>query len=53
MGLIHEPFLQTNLFLSPTYEDFTKIVAFMNFFFFNDQMCDYSDRLRWTFAIKY
>ena len=32
LGLIHEPFLQTNLFLSPTYEDFTKIVAVMNFF---------------------
>ena len=32
VGLIHEPFLRTNLFLSPTYEDFTKIVAFMNFF---------------------
>ena len=32
MGLIHESFLRTNLFLSPTYEDFTKIVAFMNFF---------------------
>ena len=32
MGLIHEPFLRTDLFLSPTYEDFTKIVAFMNFF---------------------
>ncbi|OON98809.1 MAG: hypothetical protein ATN35_03450 [Epulopiscium sp. Nele67-Bin004] len=32
MGLIHEPFLRTNLFLSPTYEDFTKIVAFMNVF---------------------
>ena len=32
LGLIHEPFLRKNVFLSPTYEDFTKIVAFMNFF---------------------
>ena len=32
LGLIHEPFLRTNLFLSPTYEVFTKIVAFMNVF---------------------
>ena len=36
LGLIHEPFLRTNLFLSPTYEDFTKIVAFMIFFLIQD-----------------
>ena len=33
LGLIHEQFLQTNLFLSPIYEVFTKIVALMNVFF--------------------
>ena len=36
LGLIHEPFLRTNLLLSRTYEDFTKIVAFMNFFLMQD-----------------
>ena len=36
MGLIHEPFLRTNVLLSPTYEDFTKIVAFINFFLLQD-----------------
>lgn len=35
LGLIHEPFLGTNLFLSgTTYEYFTKNVAFMIFFSF-------------------
>ena len=56
LGLIHEPFLRTDLLLSRTYEDFTKIVAFFSyagFFLGKNKSYEHSGVLLSTFQCRH